>query len=152
SALSILGLLPKENATILRGSEIMFKDRNLVELPTTEMRKLRGASISMIFQEPMSSLNPVFPVGFQIMQAVELHLGLTGKAARKRAIELLNEVGIPEPERKVDAYPFQMSGGQQQRVMIAMAIACEPDLLIADEPTTALDVTIQKQILELIAA
>jgi peptide/nickel transport system ATP-binding protein len=152
TALSILGLLPKENSIILPGSEILFNGRDLVTLPTAEMRKLRGASVSMIFQEPMSSLNPVFPVGYQIVEALQLHLGLSPRQARVRAIELLQEVGIPEPKRKIDAYPFQLSGGQQQRVMIAMAIACEPDILIADEPTTALDVTIQKQILDLIAA
>ena len=106
----------------------------------------------MIFQEPMTSLNPVFTVGYQLMEVLKLHRGLAGAAARKRAIEVLDEVGIPEPERSVDKFPSQMSGGQQQRVMIAMAIACEPKLLIADEPTTALDVTIQKQILDLIAA
>ena len=102
----------------------------------------------MVFQEPMSSLNPVFTVGFQIAEVLSKHLGLAGGQARTRAIELLREVGIPEPEWRVDAYPFQLSGGQQQRAMIAMAIACEPKLLIADEPTTALDVTVEKQILE----
>jgi peptide/nickel transport system ATP-binding protein len=106
----------------------------------------------MIFQEPMTSLNPVFTVGWQLEEVLRLHVGLSGKAARKRSVEVLREVGIPEPERRIDAYPSQLSGGQQQRVMIAMAIACEPQLLIADEPTTALDVTIQKQILELIAS
>ena len=113
---------------------------------------LRGSDISMIFQEPMTSLNPVFTVGFQIEEVLKLHRDMTGRAARKRAIEVLAEVGIPEPERRIDYFPSQMSGGQQQRVMIAMAIACEPKLLIADEPTTALDVTIQKQILDLIGA
>jgi peptide/nickel transport system ATP-binding protein len=112
---------------------------------------MRGADISMIFQEPMTSLNPVFTVGFQLTEVLQLHRGLSPGAAHKRAIELLDEVGIPEPGRRIAAYPSQMSGGQQQRVMIAMAIACEPKLLIADEPTTALDVTIQKQILDLIA-
>ncbi len=106
----------------------------------------------MIFQEPMTSLNPVFTVGFQLTEVLRLHMGMRPAQARKRAIELLDEVGIPDPEYKINAYPSQMSGGQQQRVMIAMAIACEPKLLIADEPTTALDVTIQKQILDLIAA
>ena len=105
----------------------------------------------MIFQEPMTSLNPVFTVGYQLIEVLRLHMGLSPTAARKRAVELLDEVGIPDPEFKINAYPSQMSGGQQQRVMIAMAIACEPKLLIADEPTTALDVTIQKQILDLIA-
>src|SRR5438445_5622351 len=152
TSLSMLGLLPKENATIAPGSEIIYGGRNLVELDPIELRKLRGADISMIFQEPMTSLNPVFTVGFQLTEVLTRHLGMTGRQARVRALELLREVGIPEPETKIDAYPFQLSGGQQQRAMIAIAIACEPKLLIADEPTTALDVTIQKQILELIAA
>jgi peptide/nickel transport system ATP-binding protein len=152
TSLSILGLLPKENATVLPGSEIIYGARNLVELGQDELRKIRGADISMIFQEPMTSLNPVFTVGFQLTEVLRMHMGMGPAEARKRAIELLVEVGIPDPEYKVNAYPSQMSGGQQQRVMIAMAIACEPKLLIADEPTTALDVTIQKQILELIAA
>jgi peptide/nickel transport system ATP-binding protein len=152
TSLSILGLLPKENATVLPGSEIVYGGRNLVELGQDELRKIRGADISMIFQEPMTSLNPVFTVGFQLTEVLRMHMGMGPAEARKRAIALLAEVGIPDPEFKINAYPSQMSGGQQQRVMIAMAIACEPKLLIADEPTTALDVTIQKQILELIAA
>ena len=152
TSLSILGLLPKENASVLPGSEILYGGRNLVALDALELRKLRGADISMIFQEPMTSLNPVFTVGFQLGEVLRLHVGLSPGEARKRAVALLDEVGIPDPKYKINAYPSQMSGGQQQRVMIAMAIACEPKLLIADEPTTALDVTIQKQILELIAA
>ena len=152
TSLSILGLLPKENATVLPGSEIVYGGRNLVELGQDELRRIRGADISMIFQEPMTSLNPVFTVGFQLTEVLRMHMGMGTAEARKRAIALLAEVGIPDPEFKINAYPSQMSGGQQQRVMIAMAIACEPKLLIADEPTTALDVTIQKQILELIAA
>jgi ATPase components of various ABC-type transport systems, contain duplicated ATPase len=151
TSLSILGLLPKENATVLLGSEIMYGGRNLLELDQPELRRLRGADISMIFQEPMTSLNPVFTVGFQLTEVLRLHLGLSPSDARKRALALLAEVGIPDAEFKINAYPSQMSGGQQQRVMIAMAIACEPKLLIADEPTTALDVTIQKQILDLIS-
>src|SRR5438270_1374458 len=151
TSLSMLGLLPKENASVLLGSEIVYGGRNLVELDQTELRKLRGADISMIFQEPMTSLNPVFTVGFQLTEVLRLHRGMSPSQARRRSIELLDEVGIPDPEYKINAYPSQMSGGQQQRVMIAMAIACEPKLLIADEPTTALDVTIQKQILDLIA-
>jgi peptide/nickel transport system ATP-binding protein len=151
SSLAILGLLPPENSIVDPASEIMFGGRNLLKLPARELRKLRGDEISMIFQEPMTSLNPVFTVGYQLEEVLKLHSGLSGSAARKRAIALLEEVGIPDPSYKIDAYPSQMSGGQQQRVMIAMAIACEPKLLIADEPTTALDVTIQKQILELIA-
>ena len=152
TSLAMLGLLPPENSIIDRTSEILYGGRNLVTLPIGELRKLRGADISMIFQEPMTSLNPVFTVGWQLEEVLRLHMGMRGRAARKRAIALLGEVGIPEPERRIDAYPSQLSGGQQQRVMIAMAIACEPKLLIADEPTTALDVTIQKQILDLIAA
>lgn len=151
TALAILGLLPRENATVGSGSRILYRDRNLLDVSEREMRKLRGSDISMIFQEPMNSLNPVFTVGFQLAEVLRQHAGLTRMQARSRAVELLTEVGIPEPEEKIGAYPFQLSGGQQQRVMIAMAIACEPRLLIADEPTTALDVTIQKQILELIA-
>ena len=152
TSLSILGLLPKENASVLAGSEIIYGGRNLLGLDALELRKLRGADISMIFQEPMTSLNPVFTVGFQLGEVLQLHMGMSPGEAKKRAIALLDEVGIPDPEYKINAFPSQMSGGQQQRVMIAMAIACEPKLLIADEPTTALDVTIQKQILDLIAA
>jgi len=151
TSLAILGLLPPENSIIDPKSQILFGGRNLVGMPIEELRKLRGAEISMIFQEPMTSLNPVFTVGYQLEEVLQLHMGLHGRAARKRAIDVLRETGIPEPERRIDAYPSQLSGGQQQRVMIAMAIACEPKLLIADEPTTALDVTIQKQILDLIA-
>jgi peptide/nickel transport system ATP-binding protein len=150
TSLSILGLLPKENASVLPGSEIRYAGRNLLELDAFELRKLRGADISMIFQEPMTSLNPVFTVGFQLGEVLRLHMGMSPGEAKKRAIALLDEVGIPDPAYKINAFPSQMSGGQQQRVMIAMAIACEPKLLIADEPTTALDVTIQKQILDLI--
>jgi peptide/nickel transport system ATP-binding protein len=150
TALAILGLLPPENSIVHPGGEIVYGGRNVAGLPQRELRKLRGADISMIFQEPMTSLNPVFTVGYQLEEVLRLHRGLRGAAARKRSIELLEEVGIPDPAFKIDAFPSQMSGGQQQRVMIAMAIACEPKLLIADEPTTALDVTIQKQILELI--
>src|SRR5260370_27669403 len=152
TSLSILGLLPKENASVLPGSEILYGGRNLIALDALELRKLRGADISMIFQEPMTSLNPVFTVGFQLGEVLRLHMGLSPGEARKRAIALLDEVGIPDPKYKINAFPSQMSGGQQQRVMIAMAIACEPKLLIADEPTTALDVTIQQQILDLISA
>ena len=151
TSLAILGLLPPENSIVDPKSEILFDGRNLIGLKPRELRAVRGADISMIFQEPMTSLNPVFTVGFQIEEVLRLHMGMTGAKARKRAIEVLREVGIPEPERRIGMYPSQMSGGQQQRVMIAMAIACEPKLLIADEPTTALDVTIQKQILDLIA-
>jgi peptide/nickel transport system ATP-binding protein len=151
TSLAILGLLPPENSIVDPKSEIIYGGRNLLKLPIRQLRDLRGADISMIFQEPMTSLNPVFTVGYQLEEVLKLHMGMSGRRARERAIALLTEVGIPDPTRRVDAYPSQLSGGQQQRVMIAMAIACEPKLLIADEPTTALDVTIQKQILDLIA-
>ncbi len=151
SSLAVMGLLPPETTIIHPGSSIRFEGRELLDLPVAERRRLCGKDIAMIFQEPMSSLNPVFTVGFQIGEVLRLHLGMDKRQARARTLELLEEVGIPDPARKIDAYPSQMSGGQQQRVMIAMAIACEPKLLIADEPTTALDVTIQKQIMELIA-
>lgn len=151
SSLAVMGLLPPETTIIHPGSSIRFEGRELLDLPVAERRRLCGKDIAMIFQEPMSSLNPVFTVGFQIGEVLRLHLGMDKRQARARTLELLEEVGIPDPAHKIDAYPSQMSGGQQQRVMIAMAIACEPKLLIADEPTTALDVTIQKQIMELIA-
>jgi peptide/nickel transport system ATP-binding protein len=150
SSLAVMGLLPPDTTIIHGGSSIRFGGRELLDLPVGERRKLCGKDISMIFQEPMSSLNPVFTVGFQIGEVLRLHMGMDKRQARARTLELLEEVGIPDPANKIDAYPSQMSGGQQQRVMIAMAIACEPKLLIADEPTTALDVTIQKQIMELI--
>ena len=152
SSLAIMGLLPQENAIVDPGSSILFGGRDLLAMPVPERRALCGKEISMVFQEPMSSLNPVFTIGFQIGEVLRLHKGMSKREARARAIELLNEVGIVDAASRIDAYPHQMSGGQQQRVMIAMAIACEPKLLIADEPTTALDVTIQKQIIELIAA
>ncbi len=152
SSLAVMGLLPAETTIIHPGSSIRFEGRELLDLPIAERRRLCGKDIAMIFQEPMSSLNPVFTVGFQIGEVLRLHLGMDKRQARARTLELLEEVGIPDPAQKIDAYPSQMSGGQQQRVMIAMAIACEPKLLIADEPTTALDVTIQKQIMDLIAA
>jgi peptide/nickel transport system ATP-binding protein len=152
SALSVTGLLPRENATVHPGSRILYRGRDLLTVGAEEMQRVRGKEIAMIFQEPMSSLNPVFTVGFQIGEVLRKHLGLAGRALRDRTIELLAEVGIPEPQTRLEAYPFQLSGGQQQRVMIAMAIACEPKLLIADEPTTALDVTVQRQIMDLMAA
>ena len=150
TSLATMGLLPTESSQIASDSKILFEGQNLLDLPCREMRKKCGKDIAMIFQEPMSSLNPVFTVGSQIAEILQLHLGMSRKQARARALELLIEVGIPSPETKIDAYPGQLSGGQQQRVMIAMAIACKPKLLIADEPTTALDVTIQKQILDLL--
>ena len=151
TALAIIGLLPAENAIVTPASEIRYRDQNLLALPAEALRRLRSKEISMIFQEPMTSLNPVFTVGEQVAEVLRLHMGLSGRQALARAVELFEEVGIPEPARRINAYPFELSGGQQQRVMIAMAIACQPKLLIADEPTTALDVTIQKQILDLIA-
>jgi peptide/nickel transport system ATP-binding protein len=150
SAMSILGLLPS-NAVVGAQSRILYDRIDLLNCAPVEMRGIRGKDISVIFQEPMSSLNPVLTVGEQIGESLRLHLGLSRRAARARAIELLDEVGIPHPHLRVDAHPHQLSGGQQQRVMIAMAISCDPRLLIADEPTTALDVTIQKQILQLLA-
>ncbi|MDR0235223.1 ABC transporter ATP-binding protein [Acinetobacter sp.] len=150
TSLATMGLLPKGQSRIAEKSKIIFEGQDLLRLTTTQMREICGKEIAMIFQEPMSSLNPVFTVGDQIAEILRIHLNMGRKQARQRALELLTEVGIPTPETKIDAYPNQLSGGQQQRVMIAMAIACEPKLLIADEPTTALDVTIQKQILDLL--
>ncbi len=149
TALSILRLTPPA-ARIIRG-RIVFDGRDLLTLSDSDMRHIRGNAIAMIFQEPMSSLNPVFTVGNQIAEAVRLHQGLGRRAAREKAIEMLSLVEIPEAERRVDEYPHQLSGGMRQRVMIAMALSCHPRVLIADEPTTALDVTIQAQILDLLA-
>ena len=151
SAMSILGLLP-ENALVAPESRIVYGGRDLLRASLSELQDIRGKEISVIFQEPMTSLNPVFTVGEQIAEVLRLHMGMGIRQAHARAMELLNEVGIPDPQLRIGSYPHEMSGGQQQRVMIAMAIACEPKLLIADEPTTALDVTIQKQILDLIAS
>lgn len=150
TSLATMGLLPVGQSRVSEKSKIIFEGVDLLSLPPKKMREMCGKEIAMIFQEPMSSLNPVFTVGDQIAEILRLHLNMNRKQARQRALELLIEVGIPSPETKIDAYPSQLSGGQQQRVMIAMAIACEPKLLIADEPTTALDVTIQKQILDLL--
>ena len=150
TSLAAMGLLPVGQSKIDDQSKIIFEGKDLLSLSRKDMRKICGKDIAMIFQEPMSSLNPVFTVGNQIAEVLCLHMGLSRKLARQRVLELLKEVGIPSPETKIDAYPNQLSGGQQQRVMIAMAIACEPKLLIADEPTTALDVTIQKQIIDLL--
>jgi peptide/nickel transport system ATP-binding protein len=151
SAMSILGLLP-ENAIVAPQGRVLYGGRDLLKASPGEMQALRGKDLSVIFQEPMTSLNPVFTVGEQIAEVLRLHMGMGIRQAQARGVELLNEVGIPNPRLRVNSYPHELSGGQQQRVMIAMAIACEPKLLIADEPTTALDVTIQKQILDLIAA
>jgi oligopeptide/dipeptide ABC transporter ATP-binding protein len=150
TALSIIRLLDKDTGRIV-GGEILFRGRNAGNLREEAMRSIRGNEISMIFQEPMTSLNPVMTVGDQIGETVRVHQGAGRRAARARAIEMLRLVKIPEPNKRVDSYPHEFSGGQRQRVMIAMALACTPKLLIADEPTTALDVTIQAQILELIA-
>lgn len=150
TSLAVMGLLPKGQSQISEQSQICFEDKDLLNLSVAELRNICGKDIAMIFQEPMSSLNPVFTVGDQIAEVLRIHLGMGRKQARVRVLELLKEVGIPFPDTKIDAYPSQLSGGQQQRVMIAMAIACEPKLLIADEPTTALDVTIQKQIIDLL--
>jgi peptide/nickel transport system ATP-binding protein len=148
SVLSIMRLLP-ESARIV-GGEVIFEDQDLLKLSEPEMRHVRGARIAMIFQEPMTSLNPVFTIGSQIGEAVRLHQHTTRAETRNRTIEALRMVGIADPERRIDDYPHQLSGGMRQRVMIAMALSCNPRLLIADEPTTALDVTIQAQILDLI--
>ena len=150
TALSMLRLLPSVNGRIASG-EIWFEGRDLLKLPEREMRALRGRSLSMVFQEPMTALNPVYTVARQIGEVLTLHEGMSRAAARARTIELLKVVGIPAPERRLDSYAHELSGGMRQRVMIAMAIACRPKLLIADEPTTALDVTIQAQILELLS-
>jgi ABC-type dipeptide/oligopeptide/nickel transport system ATPase component len=148
TSLSIMRLIPDPPGKIVDG-EILFDGSNLLEKSEAEMRSIRGNDISMIFQEPMTSLNPVFTIGDQIMEAIILHQRLSKAEARERAIEMLRLVGIPVPERRIDEYPHQLSGGMRQRVMIAMALSCNPKLLIADEPTTALDVTIQAQILDL---
>ncbi len=149
TALSILRLIPQPPGRIVDG-KIMFEGRDLTDISIAEMRKIRGNDISMIFQEPMSSLNPVFTVGNQIVESILLHQDMSYVEAREYAIDMLDKVGIPAPGERIDEYPHQMSGGMKQRVMIAMALACKPKLLIADEPTTALDVTIQAQILELL--
>lgn len=148
TALSVMRLLPKPAGRIA-GGKIIFKGEDLTEATEDRMRQIRGNKISMIFQEPMTSLNPVLTIGFQIMEPLIIHQNMSSKDARAKAIEMLQVVGIPDPEQRVDEYPHQLSGGQRQRAMIAMALACRPELLIADEPTTALDVTIQAQILDL---
>jgi oligopeptide/dipeptide ABC transporter ATP-binding protein len=150
TALSILRLLPSPPATIEAG-EVLFEGKNLLELPETRMRAVRGNRIAMIFQEPMTSLNPVFTVGYQLIEAIRLHRKVTKKEAQQRAIELLELVQIPSPSTRIYDYPHRLSGGMRQRVMIAMALSCDPKLLIADEPTTALDVTVQAQILDLLS-
>src|SRR3982750_3107787 len=149
SALSILKLLPYPSASHPSGS-IRFRGRDLLQAAENEMREIRGNDISIIFQEPMTSLNPLHTIEAQIGEILLLHSGIRGAMARARTLELLTQVGIPDPEGRLQSYPHQLSGGQRQRVMIAMALANEPDLLIADEPTTALDVTVQAQILKLL--
>ncbi|MBU1442362.1 MAG: ABC transporter ATP-binding protein [Gammaproteobacteria bacterium] len=149
TALALLRLIPSPPGRISHG-RVLFQGEDLVAATEARMREVRGNRISMIFQEPMTSLNPVFTVGDQIGESLRLHAGLDAGAARKRSIEMLQQVGIPAPERRVDEYPHQLSGGMRQRVMIAMALACRPDILIADEPTTALDVTVQAQIFDLL--
>ncbi len=148
-ALSIMGLIPQPPGKIESGS-VMFQGRDLLKLSRDQMRLVRGAEIAMIFQDPMTSLNPVLKIGTQLTEGLKLHLGMTQSQAENRAAELLDMVGIPDARKRLDAYPHQFSGGMRQRVMIAIGLSCNPKLLIADEPTTALDVTIQAQIIELI--
>jgi len=148
TAMSIMGLVSKDTG-YNDGGEILFEEKNLLKFSDNEMRHIRGKEIAMIFQEPMSSLNPTFTIGMQLMEPLIIHENLNKKEAKKKAIDLLNEVGIPRAEKIIESYPHELSGGMRQRVMIAMALACTPQILIADEPTTALDVTIQAQILDL---
>ena len=148
TAHSIMRLIPSPPGRIA-GGEILFEGRDLAKLSEAQMRRIRGNRISMIFQEPMTSLNPTYPVGDQVEEVIRLHAKLSRAAARARSVDMFKLVGIPAPEKRIDDYPHQMSGGMRQRVMIAMALACNPQLMIADEPTTALDVTIQAQILDL---
>ena len=148
SALSVLRLVPTPGSIV--GGKIQFGDKDLLELPEAQMRGIRGNHIALIPQDPMTSLNPVYTIGAQIMEAIELHQNVSGKEARVRAIEVLDRVRLPQAAQHIDDYPHQFSGGMRQRVMIAMALSCKPELLIADEPTTALDVTVQAQILDLL--
>ncbi|NCV88365.1 MAG: ABC transporter ATP-binding protein, partial [Oxalobacteraceae bacterium] len=150
TSLAIMGLLPPRSAKIDSAAKIRFRGESLLGLSVSGWRKIRGRKIGMIFQDPMSALNPVYTVGYQLAEMLRVHDDQSRASALANAKLLLEEVGIPDPERRIDAYPHELSGGQQQRVMIAMAIACGPELLIADEPTTALDVTIQRQILSLL--
>jgi oligopeptide transport system ATP-binding protein len=148
TSLSIMGLVPPPGR-IIEG-KVLFHGRNLLELKSEELRRLRGRRMAMVFQNPTSSLNPVFTIGRQLTETIRVHLGLDARQARERAVEMLERVGIPEPASRLGQFPHQFSGGMSQRVMIAMALSCEPSLMIADEPTTALDVTVQAQILELV--
>jgi oligopeptide/dipeptide ABC transporter ATP-binding protein len=148
TALSILGLVPPPGR--VAGGRVLFAGRDLLALPAGELRRLRGKELAMVFQEPMTALNPVYTVGEQIVETVRCHLGLGAAAARVRALEMLAAVGIPAPRERIDSWPHELSGGMRQRVLLAMAMCCEPALLLADEPTTALDVTVQAQILELV--
>ena len=149
TSVSILRLVPNPPGKIMEGSEILFEGKNLLDLSDKDMRKIRGNEISMIFQEPMTSLNPVLRISDQLKEVLMLHQGMSNEQARAKGIEMLKLVGIPRPEKVIDDFPHSLSGGMRQRVMIAMALSCNPKLLIADEPTTALDVTVQAQILEL---
>src|ERR687893_1533787 len=148
--LAVMGLIPFPGR--VKADKLTFNGRDLLTMSEAERRRLTGKDVAMIFQEPTTSLNPSFTIGFQLAETLRLHEGMDRKAAERRAVELLGQVGIPSPESRLSAYPHQLSGGMNQRVMIAMAIACRPKLLIADEPTTALDVTIQAQILDLLLA
>jgi oligopeptide/dipeptide ABC transporter ATP-binding protein len=148
TAFSILRLLPKQGKIV--SGEILYRGKDIVSMADEDLRKIRGKEIAIIFQEPMTSLNPVFTVGYQICESLKLHLGMTNKEAREYAADLLDQVGIASPSKRIDSYPHEFSGGMRQRAMIAMALSASPSLLIADEPTTALDVTIQSQILDLL--
>ncbi len=150
TSLAVMGLVPSPPG-VVEGGEVRFGGRDLLRLTDEELRRLRGAEIAMIFQDPMTSLNPLLTIGLQLSEVLEVHRGMTRREARRRAAAALGDVGIPEPEARLDSHPHELSGGMRQRVMIAMALLCDPKVLIADEPTTALDVTIQAQILELLA-
>jgi oligopeptide/dipeptide ABC transporter ATP-binding protein len=149
AALALSRLIPESTGRVISG-RVMFEGRDLLALPVHDLREVRGRRIGMIFQDPMMALNPVFTIGWQLAEPLRQHFGLSQRAARDRAVELLGQVAIPAPDQRIDQYPHNLSGGMRQRVMIAMALACRPSLLIADEPTTALDVTVQAQVLSLI--